>query len=78
MSRAQDAAGLGGETAPGLAGSLGDGVVVGERAVREESLLEIEPHPFHGVELGRVGRQRNQRDVGGCDQVVSLVLAGLI
>ena len=31
----------------------------------EEALFEVEPHALDRVQLGRVGRQRHQRDVVG-------------
>jgi hypothetical protein len=50
-----DAAGFGEERVPGRAAGIED--VLGGRpeAVREETLTKIEPDPFDGVELGRVG-----------------------
>ncbi len=44
----------------------------------EEALFEVEPHALDRVQLGRVGRQRQQRDVVGHRQVVSDVPSGLI
>jgi hypothetical protein len=44
----------------------------------EVALLEIFPDALGGIELGRIGRQRNGRDVLGEFQVVGLVPAGLI
>src|SRR5512144_3448093 len=73
-----DASGLVLEPVPGLAGSLEDGLVVGVQAVREEALLEVEPHALDRVELGRVGRQRLQRDVSGYAQIARAVPAGAI
>jgi len=38
--------------------------------VREEALLEIEPQPLDRIELGRVSRQLQQRDVAGYLEIV--------
>ena len=44
----------------------------------EEALFEVEPHALDRVELGRVGRQRLQRDVVGYAQIARAVPAGAI
>lgn len=44
----------------------------------EEALLEVEPYALDRVELGRVGRQRYQRDVGRYSKSARAVPAGLI
>jgi hypothetical protein len=44
----------------------------------EEALFEVEPHALDRVQLGRVGRQRHQRDVVGNAQRAGAVPAGLI
>lgn len=44
----------------------------------EEALFEVEPHALDGVQLGRVGRQRHQRDVVGNAQGTGTVPAGLV
>jgi hypothetical protein len=37
-----------------VAAGVDDGLVVVEEAVREVSLAQVKPEPFHGVELGAV------------------------
>ena len=44
----------------------------------EEALFEVEPHTLDRVQLWRVGRQRQQRDVVGNAQRAGTVPAGLI
>jgi hypothetical protein len=44
----------------------------------EGALFEVEPHSLDRVQLGRVGRQRHQRDVVGNAQGTGAVPAGLI
>ena len=44
----------------------------------EEALFEVEPHALDRVQLGRVGRQRHQRDVVGNAQRAGGVPAGSI
>ena len=44
----------------------------------EEALLEVEPHALDRVQLGRVGRQRHQRDIGWHGAGALVVPAGLI
>ena len=61
-----------------MAGGVGNCVVVGEQPMGEEALLEVEPHALDRVQLGRVGRQRHQRDVVGNAQRAGGVPAGLI
>ena len=73
-----DAPGLGNEAVPGVAGGIGDGVIVGEQPVREEALLEIEPDTLDGIELGAVGGELDQRDVVGHAQVAGDVPSGSI
>jgi hypothetical protein len=46
--------------------------------MREEALTHIEPDPLDRVELGRVGRQRQQRDIVRHGEPVRDVPAGLI
>ena len=64
--------------APGLAGGIDDGVVVGEQPVREEALLEVEPHALDGIEFGRIGRQGHKRDVGRHPERARAMPSGLI
>src|SRR4029434_8733996 len=59
-----DAAGLGGEAPPSLAGGIDDSLVIVMQPVREEALLEVEPHPLDRIELRRIGRQGHERAVG--------------
>ena len=73
-----DASHLVAQSVPRVAGGLDDGLVVGVQAVGEEALLEVEPHALDRVELGRVGRQRLQRDVVGYAQIARAVPAGAI
>ena len=49
---------------PGFRCGRDDGLIVVEQAQRQEALLGIEPHALDRIELGPVGRQRHQRDVG--------------
>lgn len=44
----------------------------------EEAFLEVEPDALHGIQLGRVGWQRYQRDVGRHDEVIRSMPTGLI
>ena len=76
VAKASDA--LGRELVPGPAAGLDDGVVVVEEAVGEMPLAQIQPQPFDGIELGRVGRQWHQGNVVGHAQGVGAVPAGLI
>jgi hypothetical protein len=46
--------------------------------VREEALLEIEPHALDGIELRRVGRRGHERDVGRHAERARVMPAGLI
>jgi hypothetical protein len=46
--------------------------------VREEAFLEVEPDALDRIEFGRVGRQRNQGDVGRNGEVVGAMPASLI
>ena len=46
--------------------------------MREEAFLEIEPDALHRVQFGRVGWQRNERDVGWNRKRVSAMPARLI
>ena len=48
-SQQGDAAGLGNEAVPGATGGIGDGLIVCEQPMREEALLEIEPHALDRV-----------------------------
>ena len=73
-----DASHLVPQSVPRVAGGPDDGLVVGVQAVGEEALLEVEPHALDRVELGRVGRQRLQRDVVGYAQIARAVPAGAI
>jgi hypothetical protein len=50
---------------------LDDGVVIGQEAVGEESLLEVEPDAFDRIDLGRIGRQRH-------DEIARAVPASLV
>jgi hypothetical protein len=44
----------------------------------EEALFQIEPDALDRVQLRRIGRQRNQRDIGGHSEGVRTMPAGLI
>jgi len=46
--------------------------------MRQEAFLEIKPDALDGVEFGRVGRQRRERDVGRYCEVVGAMPARLI
>jgi len=63
-----------------LVSGIGDfpSLAIVRQAVGEEALLEVEPHALDRVELGRVGRQRLQRDVVGYAQIARAVPAGAI
>jgi hypothetical protein len=63
-----DAAGLGEEGVPGVAAGVDDLGIAGKDAVSEVAVLEVEPEPFDWVELGRIGRQEDQGDVGRDDE----------
>src|SRR4030095_12860607 len=73
-----DAAGLGGEAPPSLAGGIDDSLVIVMQPVREEALLEVEPHPLDRIELRRIGRQGHERDVGRHAERARVMPAGLI
>ena len=64
--------------APGGGCGVDDGVVIGVQTVGEEALLEVEPDALDRIELGRVGRQRHERDTVRHDERVRCVPAGLI
>jgi hypothetical protein len=73
-----DAAGLRGEASPSLAGGINDSLVVVMQPMREEALLEVEPHALDGIELRRIGRQGHERDVGRHAERARVMPAGLI
>ena len=50
---------------PGIAAGLDDGVVVFVDAIGELVLAQILPDVFGWVEFRRIGRQRQERDIGG-------------
>lgn len=56
---------LGQEAVPGLTAGLDDGGVVVPDLEAESVLAEILPDVLDRVELGAVGRQRQERNVGG-------------
>ena len=58
-----DAVGVVCEGVPGVAAGIDDGVEVREDAQAQEALAEPEPDALHRIELWRVGRQRDERDV---------------
>jgi hypothetical protein len=55
-----------------------DGAVIVEQPVREKALLQIKPDALDGVQFGRVGRQRDQRDVGRNGERLRAVPARLV
>ena len=73
-----DATGFAGQFVPCDAGGIDNGVVVVEQAMGEVAFLEIFPDALGGIELGRIGWQRNGRDAVGEFQIVGLVPTGLI
>ena len=52
-----DTAGLRGEGPPSLAGGIDDSLAVVMQPVREEALLEVEPHALDGINGGRENRR---------------------
>ena len=52
------------ESHPGVAAGGDDGVVIVEKAEREEAFAQVQRDQFDGVGLGAVG-QRHQGDVAG-------------
>ena len=46
--------------------------------MREESFLEVEPDALDRIQFGRVGRQRNQGDIGRNGEVVGAMPTGPI
>lgn len=69
---------LGCERVPGAAGGMEHGTIVAQDPVREIPLAQVEPDPLNGVELGAVGRQRQQGDVPGHHQPATTMPAGLV
>jgi len=63
---------------PSITTSVENGVVVIENAVCEMVLTQELPDVLDGIELGRVGRQRQQRDVGWQLDDGFLMIAGAI
>ena len=55
-----------------------DVVVAGEDTVREPVVSHILSNVFHGIELGRLGRQGDERDVFGKNQLRADVPSGPI
>jgi len=66
------------EGSPSIAACIEDGVVVFEDTVCEVVLAQELPDVLDGIEFGRVGRQRQQRDVGRQIDDGLLVIAGAI
>src|SRR5215212_896552 len=66
--------GLLGQAVPGVAASIEDGVVGSPNLVAEPVAAEVLPHILHGVQFGRVGRQRQQGEVVGHDQAAALLV----
>ena len=54
------------------------GVAVGEGAVRGKALAQVQPDPLDRVQLGAVGRQRQERDGVGHGEPWRAVPAGLV
>lgn len=46
--------------------------------VGEEALLEVEPDALDGIELGRIGRQRHEREVGRHTERTRVMPTGLV
>src|SRR3712207_1360335 len=67
-----------GERVPGLAERIDDGVVGVEQAMAEMPLTQVQPDPLHRVELGRVGRQPDERDVARDGEPLGPVPAGAV
>jgi len=67
-----------GHGVPSPTAGCGDLVMVVERAVGEEALPEVEPDPLDEVELGGVGRQRDQGDVVRHGPGAGAVPSGLV
>ena len=64
------------EGVPGLAASSHDVVVAVEQAVSQLRAAQIGPYILDGVQFGRIGRQLDQADVVGDDQLVADMPAG--
>ena len=73
-----DLPGLVGELVPSLAAAVDDILVGGEHAVRQPVVAQDLLHGLDRVQLRGAGRQRQQRDVGGDDEIVGFVPAGVI
>src|SRR5216684_359395 len=73
-----DGPGLVDELVPGEAAVVEDVVVGAEDAVGEPVVADVLPDVLDRVEFGRLGRQRQQGDVGGDVELVGEVPAGLI
>src|SRR5204863_7409569 len=58
-----DAVGIGDKGVPGLASGVGDRVMAVEDAIGELGLAEELPDVFSRVQLGRFGRQLQQRNI---------------
>src|ERR687896_284700 len=78
VAEGADAPGLIHELVPGFAAMGDDVVVAAEDPVREPVVAEELPDVFDRVELGRPRRQRQERDVGGHDELVREMPARLI
>ena len=78
QSQRHDAPRLIDELVPGVAAVVEDVVAGAEDAVGEPVLPHELPDVFDRVELGRLGRQRQQGDVVGDVELVGHVPAGLI
>ena len=70
--------GLGKGGVPGLATGVDDRFLILEHAQAQETLSEIEPKPFDRIELGAIGRQRDQGDVVRDLKCVSAMPASLV
>ena len=73
-----DSAGFLAQGVPGRAAGVKDVVVGRPEPVREEALLEIEPDALDGVQLGRVGRQEDEGEIGWDAQASAGVPAGAV
>src|SRR5215211_2591998 len=73
-----EASGFGTERVPGGAERVHDGLLALVQAEGEVALPQVQPDPFRRAQLGRVGRQRQQRDLGRHPQGLRAVPAGLV
>ena len=77
-ARGSDASGLGEQVIPGIAAGIDDLGGIGEDAVGEAVVPEVEPEALDRVQLGRIGRQEHQAEIGRHHQVAADVPAGLV